>query len=107
MSQASGVLIYSVANRGNGSPVLNTDGNVSVVSGWQGDVRPRENAQTIVPIAKNPGGTPVTGLITARFINAPKVATTLPLGSAVSAIVYQLPATLDTKKAVLTKRASL
>jgi len=107
MSKASGVLMYSVPNRGNGAPVPNADGHVSVVSGWQGDVRPRANLQTIVvPIAKNPDGTPVTGPITARFINSPKGATTLPLGSAVSAIVYQLPASLDTKKATLTKRAT-
>lgn len=107
MSKASGVLLYSVPNRGNGAATPNTDGHVSVVSGWQGDVAPRANLQTIVvPIAKNPDGTSVTGPITARFINSPKGATTLPLASAVSAIVYQLPATLDTKKATLTKRAT-
>src|SRR5271170_1933538 len=39
MSKASGVLMYNVANRGNGAPVPNADGHVSVVSGWQGDVR--------------------------------------------------------------------
>jgi len=78
-----------------------------VVSGWQGDVNPRPNLQTIVvPIAKNPDGTSVTGPFTARFINSPKGATTLPLASAVSAVVYQLPATLDTSKAILTKRAT-
>src|SRR5262249_17033769 len=32
--------------------------------------------------------------------------TTLPLASAVSAVVYQLPATLDTSKATLTKRTT-
>src|SRR5579864_6840655 len=93
MSKASGVLIYSVPNRGNGAPVPNADGHVSVVSGWQGDVTPRANLQTIVvPIAKNPDGTPVTGPMTARFINSPRGATTLSLASAVSAIAYQLPA---------------
>src|SRR3984957_19758651 len=107
MSKASGVLMYSVANRGNGAAAPNADGHVSVVSGWQGDVRPRANLQTIVvPIAKNPDGSSVTGPFTARFINAPKGAATLPLSSAVSAIVYQLPATLDTAKATLTKRAT-
>src|SRR5450432_671755 len=46
MSKASGVLMYNVPNRGNGAPIPNVDGHVSVVSGWQGDVRPRENLQT-------------------------------------------------------------
>jgi hypothetical protein len=107
MSKASGLLSYSVANRGNGAPVPNSDGHVSVVSGWQGDVLPRANAQTIVvPIAKNADGSPVTGPVTALFINSPKGANTRLLASAVSAIVYQLPATLDTAKAALTKRAT-
>lgn len=107
MSKASGLLLYSVANRGNGAPVPSADGHVSVVSGWQGDVAPRANLQTIaVPIAKNADGSPVTGPVTALFINSPKGANTLPLARAVSAIVYQLPATLDTGKATLTKRAS-
>jgi len=107
MSKASSVLIYSVTNRGNGGPVPDAAGHVSVVSGWQGDVLPRPNAQTIVvPVAKNTDGAPVTGPVTAVFINAPRGANTLPLASAVSAIVYQLPATLDTRKAALTKRAA-
>jgi hypothetical protein len=106
MSKASGVLMYSVPNRGNGAPAPTADGHVSVVSGWQGDVRARENLQTIVvPIAKNADGSPVTGPFTARFINSPKGANTLALASAVSAVVYQVPATLDTAKATLTKRA--
>jgi Alpha/beta hydrolase domain len=107
MSKASGVLLYSVPNRGNGAATPNADGHVSVVSGWQGDVRPRANLQTIVvPIAKNSDGTSVTGPFTARFINSPKSATTLPLASAVSAVVYQLPATLETSKAMLTRRTT-
>ena len=107
MSKASSVLIYSVANRGNGAPVPGAEGHVSVVSGWQGDVLPRANAQTIaVPVAKNADGSAVTGPVTALFIDAPKGANTLPLARAVSAIAYQLPATLDTRSATLTKRAS-
>ncbi len=107
MSKASSVLVYSVANRGNGAPVPGAEGHVSVVSGWQGDVLPRANAQTIaVPIAKNADGSAVTGPVTALFIDAPKGANTLPLARAVSAIAYQLPATLDTRSATLTKRAS-
>jgi hypothetical protein len=107
MSKASNVLIYSVANRGNGAPVPDDDGHVSVVSGWQGDVRPRPNAQTIVvPIAKNTDGSPVTGPVTALFIDSPAGANTVSLSTAVSAIEYQLPLSLDTSKATLTKRTT-
>src|SRR5580693_10558062 len=104
MSKASGLMIYSVPNRGNGAPVAGAEGHVSLVSGWQGDVQPRDNVQTIVvPIAKNADGSPVTGPVTALFINSPKGANTRTLASAVSAIVYQLPATLDTAKTSLTR----
>ncbi len=101
MSKASGVLLYSVVNRGGGSPV-STGGNVGVVSGWQGDVIPRAGLQMInVPVA--PG---LTGPVLARFIDMPPGSTTLSLTTAVSGLVYQRPATLDTTKATLNKRAS-
>ncbi len=107
MSKSSGLLMYSVVNRGNGAPEPDADGDVSVVSGWQGDVAPRANLQTItVPIAKNADGSPVTGPIAARFIDFPNGITTIPLSIATSAIVYQLPASLDTTKALLTRRAT-
>ena len=38
LARASGVLIYSVVNRGNGSPQASADGHVWLVSGWQGDL---------------------------------------------------------------------
>src|SRR5438046_1855285 len=47
MSKASGVLYYLVPNRGNGAPAGYEEGHVSLVSGWQGDLLPRPNAQTI------------------------------------------------------------
>ena len=69
--------------------------------GWQGDVAPRANLQTItVPLAKNADGSAITGPIAARFIDFPNGITTIPLSSATSAIVYQLPASLDTTKAI-------
>src|SRR5580765_6881264 len=39
-SKASGVLLYSVVNRGDGDAAANRDGHLSLVSGWQGDVVP-------------------------------------------------------------------
>lgn len=102
MSSASGVMIYSVVNRGNGAATASAAGHVSVVSGWQGDVVPRANVQTIqVPVAAG-----LTGPVLARFINMPANSTTLSLSTAVSGLLYQRPATLDTTKATLNKRAS-
>ena len=55
--KASGVLMYSVVNRGNGAPVESPEGHISLVSGWQGDVIPTENNQTVrVPVARNRDG---------------------------------------------------
>ncbi len=102
MSTASGVLIYSVTNRGNGAATASAAGHVSVVSGWQGDVVPRAGVQTIeVPVAKD-----LTGPVLARFINMPAKSNTLSLTTAVSGLVYQRPLTLDTSKATLNRRAS-
>ncbi len=108
MSHASGVLFYSVPNRGNGAPVPSAEGHVSVVSGWQGDVILRPGLQTItVPVAKNVDGSPLTGPVFERFVNMAADTTTLDIGTApYVALTYQRPLTLDTAKASLTKRAS-
>ena len=80
MTNASGVLIYSVVNRGNGSPQAYADGHVSLVSGWQGDLPQAADKQTIaVPVARKADGTPITGRMIARFANAAPGTTTLPI----------------------------
>src|SRR5512141_2914001 len=54
MEEAARVLLYQVVNRGNGQAVASPEGYVSLVSGWQGDVIPTTNNQSIVvPIARN------------------------------------------------------
>jgi hypothetical protein len=107
MTKASSVLLYSVPNRGRGAAVATADGHVSVVSGWQGDVRVAPEVQTIVvPVAKNADGSPVTGPVTARFINSPAGSNTLSLTRAVSALEYQRPLSLDTTKGSLGSRTS-
>lgn len=79
-AKASGVLIYRVVNRGNGAPVAWADGHVSLVSGWQGDLPPAADKQTIaVPVARHPDGSSITGRMLARFVNAAPGTTTLPL----------------------------
>src|SRR5579863_6811544 len=46
-AKSNHVLLYSVVNRGTGNTSGSADGHVSVVSGWQGDVVPRANVQTL------------------------------------------------------------
>ncbi|OFW00950.1 MAG: hypothetical protein A3G20_06155 [Acidobacteria bacterium RIFCSPLOWO2_12_FULL_59_11] len=114
MTKASGVLLYTVANRGNGCPVkipeancqanvfAYTDGHVGVASGWQGDLRPRPEAQTIVvPAAKNPDGSSINGPVFVPIRNVPQNTQTVALAD----VIYR-PATLDTSKGTLNKRAS-
>ncbi len=122
LAKANGVLLYAVANRGNrisipafgqsgsglgesGDEFFLSRGFVILHSGWQGDISPRPNAETIsVPIAKNPAPdserSNITGLALARLNNMPAGKTTLPLPVAHEA------ASLDTTKATLTKRAA-
>ena len=111
-AKASGVLIYAVPNRGNrllvpafhvggdpGDGFFFNRGDIILSSGWQGDVRGRPGAETItVPVAKNRDGSSITGPVLARFSDVPKGATTLPSAYA--------PASLDTSRATLTRRAS-
>ncbi len=70
MSIASGVLVYTVVNRGNGNAATHPDGHVTFVSGWQGDVVPTADNQTIrVPVARNRDGSSITGPLLLRFTN--------------------------------------
>jgi len=100
MSKASGVLVYTVVNRGNGIATPNADGHVTLVSGWQGDLGPTTTNQTIrVPVAKNPDGSSITGPLIIRFTDAsgPSVPLTIPRNQPSP----YLPASLDTTKATL------
>jgi methyl coenzyme M reductase subunit C len=82
LSRASGVLIYSVVNRGNGDVEGTPEGHIYVVSGWQGDVTPTARNQTIVvPVARKADGSSITGPVLARFVNIASGTTTVPLRS--------------------------
>ncbi|HTV00749.1 MAG TPA: alpha/beta hydrolase domain-containing protein [Luteitalea sp.] len=71
-ARASRVLIYQVVNRGNGQATANAEGDITLVSGWQGDVVPTAANQTIaVPVARRKDGSPVTGPVIARFVDVP------------------------------------
>ncbi len=107
MSKSDNVLLYSVVNRGSGATAGSAEGQVSVVSGWQGDVQPRANLQTFTaPVARNLDGSSLTGPVLARFINMPAGTNTLALTSAIGALAYQRPVSLDTAKASLNRLAS-
>jgi hypothetical protein len=106
-SKASGVLIYSVVNRGNGDASAGPEGHVSLVSGWQGDVPPTASNQTIqVPVAINKDGSAVTGPVLSRFSDLPPGTNTAPLQSGSMGTARYAAATLDTAKASLTFHAS-
>jgi hypothetical protein len=100
--RASGVLMYSVVNRGNGIPAAGPEGHASLVSGWQGDVPPTANNQTIqVPVAKNADGTPLTGPVLARFVDLPPGTTTATLRLGSMGTAHYPPESLDTSRATL------
>jgi alpha/beta hydrolase family protein len=113
MAKASGLLLYFVPNRGRinltGGGFLadaRKQGHVLVASGWQGDLEPADGIETLlVPVAKNPDGSSITGEVLARFSDMPANTTTLPIlrgGVAGTAD----PASLDTFKATLRRRTS-
>ena len=101
-SGASGVLVYTVVNRGNGAPSAGPDGYISLVSGWQGDVTPTAVNQTIqVPIARHANGTDVTGPVLARFWDLPAGTTTAAIRLGSLGTAYYPPVALDSSRATL------
>jgi alpha/beta hydrolase family protein len=105
LSKASGVLIYSVVNRGNGVAAASPEGHISLVSGWQGDVVPTAMNQTIqVPRAKNPDGSSITGPLVIRILEQSGTTAALIIPRA-TPTPYP-PATLDTAKATLVSAVS-
>src|SRR5262245_31232643 len=108
MTKASGVLVYQVVNRGNGAATPNDDGDISLVSGWQGDVVPTASNQTIeVPVARNPDGSAITRRMIARFYNVPAGQTaSIRLSSMGTGTPVYPPAGLDQPSATLTSYTS-
>src|SRR5439155_24806935 len=103
--KASGVLMYSVVNRGNGAASASAEGHISLVSGWQGDVVPTATNQTIqVPRAKNPDGSSMTGPLVVRILG--QSGTTARLMIPRGTPSPYPPATLDTTTAMLVSAVS-
>jgi hypothetical protein len=98
-SKASGVLMYSVVNRGNGQAAASAEGHISLVSGWQGDVVPTATNQTIqVPRATNADGSSIVGPFIARILDQKGSTARLLMSRGTPAYPS---ATLETSKAAL------
>jgi hypothetical protein len=110
MSRASGLLWHDVPNRG-GRLIISTDlraaGDVGLSSGWQGDNSGGTAHGTpdadyvVVPVAKNRDGSPITGRVLGRILNASGPASR-PLIVHSNPVPYK-PVTLDTTRATLTE----
>ena len=115
MSKASGLLWHDVPNRGRVFPFAPQErafGDVMLASGWQGDnsgatsVRPKASATGLqflqVPVARGPGGAPITGEVLGRIANRSGKASQ-PLIVLFNPVPYK-PVSLDTSKAKLVSR---
>jgi len=108
MSRTSHLMWQDVPNRGGRitiPPASRIDGDIGLSSGWQGDNSGRtvpadDNDWVTVPIAKNPDGSPVPGLVLGRIVNA-SGPDSRPLIINANPVPYK-PMTLDTTKAKLT-----
>jgi len=111
MSKASHLMWQDVPNRGGRvtiNPIERGYGDIGLSSGWQGDNSGRtvpgpDNDWVIVPIAKNADGSPVSGLVLGRIVNAIGVKSQ-PMIVNANPVPYK-PASLDTTKATLTTHA--
>ena len=112
MSKSSHLMWQDVPNRGGRLTIVvaeRNDGDIGLSSGWQGDnsgntVPGEKNDYVIVPIAKNPDGSPITGLVMGRIVNANGL-DSQPMIVNANPVPYK-PAGLDTTKATLTTHAS-
>jgi hypothetical protein len=110
MSRASGLMWHDVPNRG-GRLTLSTDlraaGDVGLSSGWQGDNSGATAYGTpdadyvVVPVARNRDGSPITGRVMGRILNA-SGPESRPMIVHSNPVPYK-PVTLDTSKATLTE----
>ena len=80
LSKGARVLLYQVVNRGNGQVTIGEEGYISLISGWQGDLVPTPQNQTIeLPVARNADGSSITGTMIARFVDVPTGTPSAPI----------------------------
>ena len=113
MSKSSRLMWHEVPNRGRRGTIsrLNRDnGDISLSSGWQGDnvgftrQSSTTNDYVVVPIAKYPDGSSITGPVLGRIFNQ-SGPDSQPIVVYHNAIPYK-PATLDTSRATLSTHSA-
>jgi hypothetical protein len=112
MAKASHLMWHDVPNRAGRLtivPIERANGDIGLSSGWQGDSSGAtapgpNNDYVMVPTAKNPDGSAITGRVMARIMNASGKASR-PMIIHSNPMPYR-PASLDTKDASLTTHAS-
>jgi Alpha/beta hydrolase domain len=113
MSKSSHLMWQEVPNRGGRITIGATErnmGDVGLSSGWQGDnmgttaqAFPNANDYAVVPVAKNPDGSPISGTVTGRIFNVS--GDSQPMLVYANTMPYR-PASLDTRKATIITHAS-
>ena len=111
-SKSSGFLWHDVPNRGGRITIgvrERTHGDIGLSSGWQADNAgataqdfPNTNDYAVTPVARNPDGSPIAGLVLGRIVNR-SGPNSQPVNVQANPIPYR-PADLDTRKAVLVSR---
>jgi hypothetical protein len=112
MAKASRLMWHDVPNRGGRVTIAAVErafGDVGLSSGWQGDgagttAPGPNNDYVVVPAAKNPDGSAITGRVLARIMNASGT-DSRPMMVHSNPLPYR-PASLDTTAATLTTHAS-
>ncbi len=111
MDRANGVLRYMAPNRGRvlerADSLFLAQGTVFLWSAWQGDVPERDDLLTLdLPVAVEPDGSPITGVVRVEFMGRPDAPMEMPLqGNVYNAgqLPYP-PAEANDAGDVLTKR---
>ncbi|MBI1779699.1 MAG: hypothetical protein HYR63_30575 [Proteobacteria bacterium] len=112
MAKSSRLLWHDVPNRGGRLTIVPQErmtGDIGLSSGWQGDnsgaTRPAANNDyVVVPVAKNPDGSPIAGKVMGRILNAAGKSSQ-PMIVHSNPLPYR-PVSLDTTQASLTTHAS-
>jgi hypothetical protein len=112
MSKSSRLMWHDVPNRGGRITIPEAErmlGDIGLSSGWQGDnsgntAPDDDNDYATVPVAKNADGSPVTGLVLGRIVNAAGP-DSRPMIVNANPVPYK-PMTLDTSRARLETHAA-